>query len=145
MLGGPNRQEEVSRLNAAITAALTEAKALPVDVRVKGDVTGRIRAAFAEVFTEAGFRTGNSNSRFVLEAAMNMTPVSGGRYFNTRYTVDAVLKDTRTGSELFTYNASNRESHPAGQTEADNRALTGAERKIANEFPEILREYLNSN
>jgi hypothetical protein len=145
MLGGPNRQEEVSRLNAVITAALAEAKAIPVDVRVKGDVNGRIRAAFAGVFTEAGFRTGNSNSRFVLEAAMNLTPADKSRYFNTRYTVDAVLKDTRTGAELFSYNASNRESHPAGQAEADNRAVIGAEKKIASEFPAIMREYLNSD
>jgi hypothetical protein len=145
MLGGPNRQVEVSQLSIAITAALAEARAVPVDVRVNGDVNGRIKAAFAEVFTAAGFRTGNQNSRFVLEVVMNMTPVTGGRYFNTRYTVDAVLKDTRNGTELFSYNTGNRESHPAGQGEADNRAVIGAERKIANDFPEILQGYINDN
>jgi hypothetical protein len=144
MLGGPDRRAELFRLNTAAAAALTEARAMPVDVRVEGDLNGRIKAAFAEVFTAAGFRTGNRNSRFALEAAVILSPVTGGRYFNTRYTVDAVLRDTRTGAELFSWNAGNRESHPAGQGEADNRAITGAERKIANEFPEILGEYLNN-
>jgi hypothetical protein len=143
MLGGPNRQGEVSRLNAAAAAALAEARAVPVDIRVTGDLNGRIKAAFAEVFTAAGFRTGNRNSRFALEVSVDMKPAAGGRYFNTRYTVDAVLKDTRTGAGLFSYNAANRESHPAGQEEADNRAVTGAERKIAAEFPGVLREYLD--
>jgi hypothetical protein len=144
MLGGANRQAEISRLNTAASAALAEARAMPVDVRVEGDVNGRIKAAFAETFTAAGFRTGNRNSRFVLEAALILSPVTGGRYFNTRYTVNAILRDTRTGAELFSYNAGNRESHPAGQEEADNRAVAGAERKIANEFPETLGEYLNN-
>jgi hypothetical protein len=144
MLDGPNRQAEVSRLAGVVAGVLSEAKAIPVDVRVKGDVNGRIKAAFAGAFTAEGFRTGNNNSRFALEAAVTLTPVTLGRYFNTRYTVDAVLKDSRTGAELFTYNAANRESHPASQTEADNRAIIGAERKITEEFSEVLQEYLNS-
>jgi hypothetical protein len=145
MLDGPNRRAEVSRLNTTVAGILAEAKTIPVDVRVSGDVNGRIKAAFAEAFTTAGFRTGNRNSRFALEAAMTLDAAPQGRYFNTRYTVDAVLKDTRTGAELFTYNAANRESHPASQAEADNRAILGAERKIAAEFPEILQGYLDSN
>jgi hypothetical protein len=74
-----------------------------------------------------------------------MDPATQGRYFNTRYTVNAALKDTRMGTDLFTYSAANREAHPASQAEADNRAVIGAEREIAEEFPKALQEYLDSN
>jgi hypothetical protein len=145
MLDGPARRPEISRLALSVAGVLAEAKTIPVDVRVSGDINGRFRAAFTKVFTTAGFRTGNRNSRFALEAAVTMAPAPQNRYFNTRYTIDVVLKDTRTGAELFTYNAANRESHIASQADADNRAAIGAERKIAEEFPGVLQEYLDSN
>jgi hypothetical protein len=56
-----------------------------------------------------------------------------------------VLKDTQTGADLFTFNVTNREAHPGSQEEANNRAVIGAERKVSEEFPEILQDYLNSN
>ena len=143
LLDGPNRQSEVSEIGVVVSGILAEAKAIPVDVRVRGDVNGRIKAAFAEAFTAAGFRTGSRNSRFALEITMTLMPVVQGRYFNTRYTVDAILKDTLTGAELFTYNIGNRESHPASQMDADNRAIIGAERKITEEFSGVLQNYLN--
>ncbi|MDR1444626.1 MAG: LPP20 family lipoprotein [Treponema sp.] len=145
MLDGPNRQGEVSRLALPVADVLAEARTIPVDVRVTGDTGGRFRAAFAGAFTAAGFRTGNRNSRFALEAKVTMSPAPQNRFFNTRYTVDAVLKDTQTGAEIFTYNAANRESHVASQADADNRAVIGAERTIVEEFPKTLQEYLNSN
>ncbi|MDR1373673.1 MAG: LPP20 family lipoprotein [Treponema sp.] len=145
LLDGPNRQQEIAQLAAKIAAALNDAKAIPVDVRVNGDTNGRIKAAFAGAFTSLGFRTGNRNSRFILEVMMAFTPAPRNIYFNTRYTVDAVLKDTQTGAELFSYNITDRESHSANQSDADNRALIGAERKITEEFPKILQEYLDSN
>ncbi|MDR2759960.1 MAG: LPP20 family lipoprotein [Spirochaetaceae bacterium] len=145
LLDGPNRQAEISRINTVAADVLAKAQAIPVDVRVGGDVNGRLKAAFAEAFTAAGFKTGNRSSRFALEVAVTLAPVTLGKYFNTRYTVDAVLKDTQTGAELFTYNIANREAHPGSQTEADNRAIIGAERKITNDFSKILQEYLNSD
>jgi hypothetical protein len=144
LLDGPNRQDEVSRLVSHIDTAINEAKAIPVDVRVTGDVNGRLKAAFAGAFTAEGFKTGSRNSRYALEVALTITPAPKTAYFNARYTVDAVLKDTQTGMELFTYNAANRESHPAGQEEANNRVITGALRKITEEFPAVLRDYLDS-
>jgi hypothetical protein len=145
MLDGPDRQAELSRLGTAVTAALAEAKAIPVDVRVTGDTNGRIRTAFAGAFIAEGFKTGNRNSRFALEVSVSFVPAPRTAYYNTRYTVEAVLKDTRTGTELFSYSAADRESHPGTQGEADNRALAGAERKITEEFPAVVREYLNSH
>jgi hypothetical protein len=143
LLDGPARGLEISRLNAVIAGVLAEAKALPVDLRVRGDVNGRIKAAFAGAFPGAGFRTGKGNSRFALDIVVTMIPAARNKYFNTRYTVDAVLKDTLTGAELFTYNASSREAHPASQEDANNRAIIGAERKVTEEFPGVLQNYLH--
>jgi hypothetical protein len=105
-------------------------------------VNDRLKAAFAGAFSEAGFKTGNRNSRFALEASLTVSPMPGNRYFNARYTVDAALKDTRTGAELFVYNAANRESHPASQENAADRAVIGALRAVREEFPAVLRAYL---
>jgi hypothetical protein len=143
LLDGPNRQSEVTRLVSQTDAALNEAKAIPVDIRVSGDVNGRVRAAFAGTFTAEGFKTGNRNSRYVLDVVLTTAPAPKTAYFNTRYTLDAVLKDTKTGAELFTYNAANRESHPASQEAADGRVIIGVQRKITEEFPAVLREYLD--
>jgi hypothetical protein len=144
LLDGPDRQPEIARLASQIDTALTEAQAIPVDVRVTGDTGGRIRAAFAGIFTAEGFKTGNRNSRYALEVTLVTTPAPKTAHYNTRYTLDAVLKDTQTGAELFPYNVASRESHPASQEDADARVLIVAQRKIAAEFPGVLREYLDS-
>jgi hypothetical protein len=76
------------------------------------------------------------------EGRNNKTEAVWNKYFNTRYTVDAVLKDTLTGAELFTYNTGSRESYSASQADTDNRAIIGAERKITEEFPGCYRRIL---
>jgi hypothetical protein len=115
---------------------------IPVDIRVAGDVDGRFRAVFAKAFTNLGFLTGSDNSRFILELTVNLEPALRNSYFNTFYTINAVLKDTRNKSELFTYNIADRESHPLSQAEANNRAVIVALRRIEEEFFEILKEHL---
>jgi hypothetical protein len=142
-LDGPDRQGEIAQFVSQIDAVLNEAQAIPVDVRVTGDAGGQIRAAFAGIFTAEGFQTGNRNSRYALEVTLVTTPAPKTVYYNTRYTLNAVLKDTETDAELFTYNVVNRESHPASQEDADSRVFIVVQRKIAAEFPGVLREYLD--
>ncbi|MDR0584135.1 MAG: LPP20 family lipoprotein [Treponema sp.] len=144
MLDGQNRQPEISLLAEEINAALDRARSIPVDVRVQGDSEGRIRAAFANALSAEGFKTGGRSSRFAVEAALSTFPAPKTLYFNTRYTVDAALVDTSTGAELFTFNITGRESHPASQEDEDSRVLVGVRRKIAEDFPVALREYINS-
>jgi hypothetical protein len=144
MLGGGNRQPEISALAGEVNAALDRAKSIPVDVRVTGDSNSRIRTAFANVLTAEGFRTGGRNSRFAVEVTLSFSPAPKTAYFNTRYTVDAALVDTSTGAELFVFNIADRESHPASQEDANSRVLVGAQRKITEQFPAALREYLAS-
>jgi hypothetical protein len=40
------------------------------------------------------------------------------------------------------YNTSDRESHPASQADADNRAIMGALKAIEEEFTALLAEFL---
>ncbi|MDR0759514.1 MAG: LPP20 family lipoprotein [Treponema sp.] len=145
MLGGQSRQAEISALSTRVANTMDQAKTIPVNVRVDGDRDGRIRSAFAGIFTGAGFRTGNRNSRYTLEVTMVLSEAPKNQYYNTRYTVNAILQDTLNGTELFSYTIASRESHTQSQADADNRVYIGAERKIKAEFPEVLREYLESN
>ncbi|MDR3356855.1 MAG: hypothetical protein LBO04_06670 [Spirochaetaceae bacterium] len=144
MLDGPDRRKEVSELAASAAAAQDKAKTIPVEVRVKGDSGGRIKAAFASALTAWGFKTGGRASRYVLDVTFTRTAAPRNAFFNTRYTVDAALIDTSDQAELFTFNIADRESHTAGQEDADYRALIGATRKIAEAFPPVLTEYLDS-
>jgi len=143
MVDGPDRHNELIQLAAKVDNALKEAQSIPVDVRVTGDKNGRFRAAFAKPFTDRGFRTGNQNSRFALVVRVSLEAAPRNQYYNTRYTVDAVLRDTRTGAELLTYNTADRESHPASQADADNRAVLAGVSVVEKEFPGVLQEFLD--
>ncbi|MDR2658783.1 MAG: LPP20 family lipoprotein [Spirochaetaceae bacterium] len=142
-LDGGGRQNEVYPLISKTKALLDKAKNVAVYVRVAGDVNDRVRSAFASVFSGEGFKIGGSNSRFVMDVTVSIEDAPKTMYFNARYTVTAVLTDTKTGSGILTYSISERESHPAGQKEANSRAITGAQRTIGKTFPPVLREYLN--
>jgi hypothetical protein len=145
MLGGQSRQAEISALSVKTAGVMNQAKTIPVDVRVvSGDRHERIRSAFAGAFTAEGFRLGGRNSRYVLEAAMVLSEAPKNQYYNTRYTVNAALKDAQNGTELFSYNIATRASHTQSQEDADNRAYIEAERKIKAEFPRVLRGDLES-
>lgn len=141
-LDGPDRRLEMSRLRAAVSESLSAVQAVPVDVRVTGDVEGRIRAAFAKVFTDAGFRVGSVNSRCAVRVKFSLEPLSRGEFYNSRYTVDAVLLDTQTGAELLPWNSANRAAHPKSQSEADNRAVIDAVRAITGDFSLALQRRL---
>jgi len=143
MVNGPDRHKELIQLASKVDNSLTQARAIPIDVRVTGDRNGQVRAAFAKAFTDQGFRTGNSNSRYALEVKLTLEAAPKNQYYNTRYTVDAILRDTQTEAELLTYNAWDRESHTASQADADNRAIIGALKAIQSEFPGVLEEFLS--
>jgi hypothetical protein len=110
-----------------------------VNLRVRGDRNSRIRAAFAETLTQAGLKTGDSDSRYTLKVTVIIEPGTVGRYFSAAYTVTAVLKDNRTDAGLFSY--SDTERHPAGRIDAENRALLAAVQSITGEFLQVLQEY----
>jgi hypothetical protein len=120
-------------------------KNIPIGIKVTKDRADRIKGAFAKVIADTGFRTGNANSRYVLNVDVTLTPVDNPAQQNkfVRYVIDARLTDTSAGSVLVPYNINGREGH-LSVAEAENRAIAAAERKINQEYSKLLSEYLSN-
>ncbi|MDR2702512.1 MAG: LPP20 family lipoprotein [Spirochaetaceae bacterium] len=119
---------------------------IPIAVTVNGDRQNRIKGAFSSALADAGFRTGGSGSRYALTASLFLEEVS---YPNTpyrwiRYVVDANLIDTTTEMVIFPYNINDREGH-TNLSEAENRAVQAAEKKISAEYLDAMGAFLTKN
>jgi hypothetical protein len=127
------------RLLAKNTAAQ-----IPITITVQGDVDGRIKAAFAFVFSEAGFTSGSKDSRYRLDAELKIAPEeSSSPYLFSRYTLTASLLDASNKSTVLPFSVSDREGHTT-QSSADNRALIAAENKIKTDYAAMFETYLKS-
>ena len=124
--------------------AVNITKAIPVALRVQNDRSSRIQGAFAKAIAELGFRTGGTNSRYVLDVNVISSPVTIANNTNSwaRIEITANLTDTSANSVLIPYNFNLREGHTS-QSEADNRAIAAAERKINEEYAKMLNNYLS--
>jgi hypothetical protein len=119
--------------------ALKTAKQISVNIAVKNDENNEISAAFTDVFTSEGFKTGVG--RYKLNASITLTPLNLNTENKfTRYTVDASLIDTNDNSVLITYNITGREGH-LSQAEANTRAIRSAADKIKEEYAKKLQDY----
>jgi len=137
---GEMKKGDDYRLEAAAVA-----RNIPIGVSVTGDRGDRLRSAFSKALSGAGFRSGSGNSRYVLKVTYTMTPVDlpGQQNKFVRYQLNGHLEDgDRGNSVLVSYDASGREGHLT-VPEAEERAIRAAERKIADEFEGILRNYLS--
>ena len=119
-------------------------KAIPVAMRVQNDRSGRIQGAFAKALAELGFNTGGTNSRYVLAVNVVSSPVEIANNPNkwSRIEVTANLTDTTSGTVLVPFTFNNREGHTT-QAEADNRAILAAERRINQEYAQLVNNYLS--
>ncbi|MCL2758998.1 MAG: LPP20 family lipoprotein [Treponema sp.] len=119
-------------------------RAIPINVVVRNDRSGRIQGAFAKAFSDLGFRSGGTNSRYILNVDVVISPVDNPNNPNrfVRMELDANLTDTTTRSVVLPYNFSNREGHTT-VSEAENRAFMSAERKINEEYKVLLSNYLS--
>jgi len=122
------------------------ARSIPLGITVKNDKAGRIQGAFAKALSEIGFRSGGNNSRYVLDVNINVSPVDLPNNPNkfVRIELGANLTDTAVKSVLLPYNFNSREGHTT-VSEAENRAYMAAERKINEEYKNMLLEYLNQS
>ncbi|MDR0599902.1 MAG: LPP20 family lipoprotein [Treponema sp.] len=120
------------------------AKNIPIAVTVDNDRQNRIKGAFSEALTKAGFRTGGADSRYTLKAALSLEEISylNNPYRWVRYVVDANLTDTSTGTVLFPYNINDREGHTS-LPEAETRAVRSAETAIKNNYLNALGAFLS--
>ncbi|MDR2069267.1 MAG: LPP20 family lipoprotein [Spirochaetaceae bacterium] len=123
-------------------AAIT--RNIPIAVVVENDQRDRIRGAFEEVLTRAGFRGGGANSPYLLRAQVHMTPADLPNNLNkfVRYVVDASLEDRRTGDRLLPFTVDGREGH-LSVPEAENRAFRAAETKIKETYGPVLDAYIS--
>ena len=119
-------------------------KAIPVAIRVQNDKANRIQGALAKALSGIGFQSGGGNSRYVLDVNVVSEPVKvqGNSYLFTRMEITANLTDTSDRSVLLPYNFNVREGHTS-QSEADNRAIMAAEKKIGDEYAKLLNDYLS--
>jgi hypothetical protein len=119
-------------------------KSIPIGIVVKNDKSGRIQGAFAKALSDIGFRSGGNNSRYVLDVDITISPVEFPNNTNkfARIELGANLTDTSVKSVLLPYNFNSREGHTTA-AEAENRAYVAAERKINEEYKDILSDYLN--
>jgi hypothetical protein len=120
------------------------AKTIPVGLTVKNDKAGRIQGAFAKAFSGIGFRSGGNNSRYILNVNITISPVDLPANTNkfARIELEANLTDNNTKTILMPYNFNSREGHTTA-AEAENRAYAAAERKIGEEYKDMLSEYLS--
>ena len=120
------------------------ARNIPIGVTVNGDRSDRIRGAFAAAISKAGFRSGGNNSRYVLRAALSLSPVeSPSQNKFVRYVLDANLVDTAENSVLIPFNTNGREGH-LNLPEAEERAVRAAEKKVNDTYAAQLADYLAS-
>ena len=118
---------------------------IPINIRVADDRNGRIYGAFARCFADWGFDASSVNARYVLNvnAALNQVNLANNQNYFSRIEISATLTDTAAGTVLLPYNFNTREGHTS-LIDAENRAITMAERDIIEEFGSMLSGYLNS-
>ena len=119
-------------------------RAIPISLRVQNDRSARVQGAFSKALSDLGFQSGGSNSRYALDVNVIISPVTitGSPYNWARMELSANLTDTGNNAVLFPYNFNLREGH-SSQSEADNRVILLAERKIDEEYARLLGAYLS--
>jgi hypothetical protein len=125
--------------------AVQIAQNIPIGIRVRNDRSDRIRSAFAAAISKAGFRSGGNNSRYMLNVTVALSEVQLASQQNkfARYEVDANLIDTANESVLLPFSVNGREGH-LSLPEAENRAVSAAEKKINDNYEKVLSEYLST-
>jgi hypothetical protein len=142
VIGGPVppfRRGDEYRLEARNIIGLT-----PINIRVQNDTAGRIHGAFARALSNLGFQSGGTNSRYMLDVDVISTVVdiANSPHRWTRIAVNANLVDTVSGTVLLPFSFNEREGHTT-QSEADNRAIMTAERRINAEYANLFSDYLS--
>lgn len=125
--------------------AVTITKTIPITVIVTNDRSDRIRSAFVSVFGAIGFRSGGNNSRYVLKVTVNLSEAvfPDKTFKHAQYEIDANLTDTTDGTVLLPFNINGREGH-ANLPEAEKRAVAAAEKKIKDNYGQLLFAYLSA-
>jgi hypothetical protein len=145
----PERAGQRPRYGGAGEIGLLKQEAsrlIVVEVRVRGDVDGRMAKAFSAVFSERGYRTSEGGTEAPYTLWADFTLEDSGtdqRYKYARFTLKGVLAN-RAGEEILVFSEDRREGHLL-QEDARRRAVQRAERFIAGEgFAGKFDAYLDS-
>ena len=129
---------------------------IPIDVQVYGDREGRIHQAFNGVLHSQGFRTGGTNPRYQLVAAVDIQSINRGGSNNRfpgiefpdnffvliRITVNLMDMTARNVEFSHEFSVESTVVH-ANQTNAENSAFNEAVDRINREFGNRLQEHLS--
>ncbi len=120
------------------------AEHIPISIQVENDRDDRIRAAFASVVANEGFKVAESDARYSIRAVVRFAEADLPRNPNkfVRYHIDASLSDAGKETSVMPYNISGREGH-ATVEEAEQRAVRAAERKIRADFSQLFGDFLS--
>jgi hypothetical protein len=144
LLGGQNRKNSIGLGDDYRYEAENIAKTIPVNVIVEDDFEGIVKSAFSSALIDAGFRAGNERSRYVIEAKLSVFKVelnNPGKF--ARYIVESSFIDKNNNTILLSYSVNGREGH-ADQTEAYVRAVKASAKKISEDYPDRINEFLDA-
>ena len=118
---------------------------ITVTVRVTNDRANRVQDAFARVLSSEGLRTMGSNPAYTLDIRLDVNEVSfpGNNFIFSRMECSANLIENLSGASLLPFNFNLREGH-ATYANAEVAVFRSAEGIIAESYPAVLREYLES-
>jgi hypothetical protein len=108
---------------------------------IKGDIDGRIAAAFSKIFSEYGIKIADSkdsDATYTFDAEVSFTPLqmsgeSKNKYI--RFVVNANLTELKTEKIVLPFSISGREAH-LSEEEATQRAIRTIENEIKKNFLE---------
>ncbi len=129
-------------------AAYGIAKTISIDVSVSGIDDTRIASALAQVLSDYGFHTMNtqltSGAPYVIEASVEFMDVPSERNKYVRYIFNADLKEVSTGKILLPYSENKREGHTSA-SEAKQKAIRTLEQSILENYAQSFIEYLRND
>jgi hypothetical protein len=128
--------------NAYRIEAANISRTIPVAVVVRNDRNNRVQAAIAKALADRGFRSGGTVSRYRVEAELSLEEAPSTQYVYVRYIITANFIDSNGNAVMVPYSINGREGH-SSLPNAENRALTAAERKIGEEYSALLNDYLS--
>lgn len=131
------------RLKAANVAAAIPVRVI-VEKREDVDRAGRIHGAFSRAISESGLRTVTGQAPYTLEVSLILSevPFPGQQNVFVRYEIHANFIDARTRiAQMPPYNIDGREGH-INLAQAENRAISAAERRINEEYRDLLLQNL---
>jgi hypothetical protein len=147
VLGAADRRPAYGSAADVNALAVASAHLITVAVKVRGDTTGRVAAAFSAALTSRGFRTDAPAPGYTLSADFTAEDRPGtgaaASYQFVYYTVKTAIAN-KVGTGVFAFTWNGNEGHPTAAGAAQ-RALRDAEEIIATgDFAKAFDAYLGS-